>query len=391
MLNGERVPYSSQTDIRKGKGYLVKPAVILLHCLLLFIGVMQYYHPFGFYPYPYAYLFILFTSSLFLLSRRVRFTTREYASIGSLIFIGTFFQFFNLEPNFSEIGTFWIAAVAAFVYVSAVIRTSQREFFLSVDVLIWLFSVALIIQILVHQAGGGYQDLHGMVIPWSEGKGTELSFGISRYTGIHQEPGTHATVTTGLLLLSILNSFKLRRVHVIATLGCALTGSAIGLIYFSFLVTVIFYKYLKPQINTVIYTLFFSFTSIYFIWTFFARQYINERFFTRSNDMSLNTRLDNYDVWLQWPFKDQVLGKGLAALRSFEFESLQGAGFLFSSIVCFGLVWPLVLAFSAGTLHGRRANLFALAVVGAFVAVSRLPPNFFMPFFLLFVAGSVRK
>lgn len=356
--------------------------------IFLFLGTIQFDHPAGIYPYPYIYLALILIGVLHIGMRKIGIKRNRIIIILLLLLFALSNQFQIGLAGMGELGTFLLAVTTAFIFGAVIAPNALQEFSQAIQIILWLFTTTLLIQVAINVGGFGYIDIHNIFFPWSNGKGSEYSFGVSRYTGIHQEPGAHATVVTALLLLHIMLSRSFRLIHILAAISCALTFSAIGLIYFFAVLTISSIRFLEFNAKSILTIGAIVPAGAYSIWLYGAEAYITERFVDRDQDMSLNSRTGNFELWAQWSDYDKLFGRGLDALRSEEFSSLQGSGFLLSSIVCFGILWIIALFGASAALHSRNCNLLSLIIITAFVFASRFPPISVAPFFLLFIAAT---
>lgn len=348
---------------------------------------MQFTHPAGISPYPYIYISLFSVGLIITTTKKLPIDLKSIEILLFILVFGLGAQFTSGLAAFGEILIFILAVLCAFVFATVLVPFQPDKFFWSVEIFLWIASIALYSQFFLNIVGLGYIDVHNLFFPWSYGKGSELSFGVTRYTGLFQEPGQHSTVVAALLLISVLSAEKLKAIHFVALLSCALAFATIGLVYFACISALVFVRFAKLRLSTLLAIGTTLPVGIYAVWTFGAETYIRLRFIERQDDASLNVRLENYQSWMEWNFWEKVFGRGLEAYLSPEFTSLQGSGLLFSSTVCFGVLWFPLLFISSILLNRKRPNLISLMVIFGFLSISRFPPTFMLPYFLMFVAA----
>lgn len=367
----------------------ISKIVALLILFFLLFGCAQYDHPYGKYPYPYIYIFLLVASFAVISIYNIKINSKILLASVILCTYVLISQIVHQGIGEKETLTLILALICASL-LSSICIERKREFHLSLDVVLLFSCFVFYGQVISHLVFGLYIDTHNIIFPWSIGKGGEESFGVPRYTGLHQEPGAHATLMASLLLLRLYKAKRFTILYGLSLLSCAITFSTIGIIFFAFILSYAILKFYSRRLVFILKVMPFIIPCMYLVWTFGIKIYITNRFLDRDSDASLNVRVNNFDIWTNWSFIEQLTGGGIGHLNSSDiFVSLQGIGFIGSGIVCFGLLW-IILMLSLFLIKNKNVSFLSILPIIILVFAFRIPLNFVLPYFMLFYSLKVK-
>jgi hypothetical protein len=367
--------------------------IILFVCLLsLFI---QFEQPFGVFHYPYLYLILatlLFMCKL-LNPENFRFKKRVFYLAFTFIFLIILSGVISTDAGSFKLILTALLGISLSIILISLYESKENKFLKIFDLLLYLFSITLLFQFILYYLSGIYLDLHELLFPWSQGKGTLESFGFARFTGIHLEPGSHATFTTFLILLSLIVKPRVGSVHYLSLLSIGATFSTVGVIYAVFLCVVFFLMLNKNStLKTKVYFVFGVFIVTSCLLSFGLYEYIENRFILKEGaDMSFNARLNLVDFWLDSSLIDKVFGVGFGVNQCTDCLSTQSAGILFNFTYQLGIVGVVLLV--VATITSFLPSKKSIPIVALFIIISvcRVPNFWALFYFSLFFVLNINN
>lgn len=228
----------------------------------------------------------------------------------------------------------------------------RSSFLIALKWLIVLSIILLVVQYAVLLLTGNVLDIHGFIFPFSEARiSVNTMFGFYRMGGMYIEPGTYSNMMYIFLILYMVLSKKTDSLLLYAGVASiVLTGSVWGLIFGSYMATILFIeKLLKtkeiPLIKKIFTTLILIvvyYASISYLQNSKLLKYAENKMNT--NNPSVNAKELTFTKYQESYSDFLILGEGFSPEFYVGIPSPQDAGLLLNITVIFGVLAGLIIA-----------------------------------------------
>lgn len=228
----------------------------------------------------------------------------------------------------------------------------RSSFLIALKWLIVLSIILLVVQYAVLLLTGNVLDIHGFIFPFSEARiSVNTMFGFYRMGGMYIEPGTYSNMMYIFLILYMVLSKKTDSLLLyVGVASIILTGSVWGLIFGSYMATILFIeKLLKtkeiPLIKKIFTTLILIvvyYASISYLQNSKLLKYAENKMNT--NNPSVNAKELTFTKYQESYSDFLILGEGFSPEFYVGIPSPQDAGLLLNITVIFGVLAGLIIA-----------------------------------------------
>ncbi|WP_143047895.1 hypothetical protein [Thalassotalea agarivorans] len=276
------------------------------------------------------------------------------------------FQFINLA----------IVVLVSILFVN-LLRKQKSLIIASINIAL-LFNVSVFfIQFLVWVTFGSIIDFYGYIMPWEVvGYSVYEDIGLFRATGIHNEPGTYATVITILTFWYIILAPTKLVTPVLAMSTVALTSSGTGIVFSGLFFSLLFVNFLQNKKGVLKNIILISIICLLGYLVLFLTpigEYLYWRFISGDVDHSSGTVGLKYDAMrflVESTESRQLLGSGSFLNDCLYCKSINDTGLIFNIIFQLGLVGFVLLAYLIYKTITLQVFSIGLVVV---VLLSKLP------------------
>lgn len=308
--------------------------------------------------------------------------------IAGLLIAGMLLHSAVIEPVYTPVYFVGLLGNAlSLLVLCSVSVLHKRSFALALRILLWIFVAGFLLQLALFLKDGELTDVHNWIFPTSVSRGAESYVNVTRLTGVHIEPGTHAIATIMALFCLRVVTGRFEWVSIVA-LGTVLgTYSTEGMVTSTAVIGWMLWDLVRSgRVRNLAWAGGLVALLAVLVWSLDIPTYLQERFVGREDGSKLYKEavLDAYE---RLDIGAKLMGIGYDNLICVEC-SMDGLGFGFNMLMKGGVFFVLPLLFYFYVLLARRrVGLVGLVAVMAVVLVARFSVTIPMVWLVLFLMG----